>query len=289
MDVTVSTHFRSYHGILVILIGSLCLLLPLFLLLFYPKKWFQKYLNVLKLNRYGLQKFFDSFAGCYKDGTEPGTRDCCYFAALFLLLRILTYLVLSAFPITCAIAINGIIIMLFMAFFVACQPYKAKFAVYNWITGLMLALMAAMNMALLGALMSQIKTLNYMQFSFLVLIVLMLIPQLYTSLLSLLDGCSTLFTHISQKGGHLHSVTNSNIMGTEITINFIIDMSVHIINQREHMQTPGSTHVFLIETVNIFCMGTTYSISYHFVHNEKYILEWTIAYLKLITQCSYSV
>ena len=91
------------YGILAILIGLLCSLLPLLLLLFHPMKWFQKCLNGLKLNRYGLHIFVDSFAGCYKDGTEPGTRDCRYFAALFLLLRILTYLVLSVFPITCAI------------------------------------------------------------------------------------------------------------------------------------------------------------------------------------------
>ena len=200
-DPTVEYFGREHYlyGILAILIGLLCSLLPLLLLLFYPMKWFQKCLNGLKLNRYGLHIFVDSFAGCYKDGTEPGTRDCRYFAALFLLLRILTYLVISVFTITCAIAINGIIIMLFMAFFVSCQPYKAKYAVYNRITGLMLVLMSAMNMALLGALMSQIKTLNYMQFSFLVLIVLMLIPQLYISALTLRWLFNLVHAHKSER------------------------------------------------------------------------------------------
>ncbi len=31
--------------------------------------------------------FMDSFQGCYKDGTEPGTRDCRWFASVFFLAR----------------------------------------------------------------------------------------------------------------------------------------------------------------------------------------------------------
>ena len=173
------------YGILAFLIFLFCSLIPLLLLLFYPMKCFQQCLNHLKLNWYGLCIFVDSFTGCYKDGTEPGTQDCRYFAALFLLLRILTYLTLYILPPTCAIAINAIIIMLFMAFFVACQPYKAKFAAYNWITGIMLALTSAAYMALLGVLLSQIKTLSYTRFSFLVLLVLMFIPQLYICTITL--------------------------------------------------------------------------------------------------------
>ena len=186
-DPTVEYFGREHrlYGILAIFIFLFCSLLPLLLLLFYPMKCFQKCLNCLKLNRYGLSIFVDSFAGCYKDGTEPGTRDCRYFAALFLLLRILTYLILSILPPTCAIAINSIIIMLFMALFVACQPYKARFAMYNWITGIMLALTSAAYMALLGILLSQIKTLRYMQLNFMVLFVLMLVPQLYISAVTL--------------------------------------------------------------------------------------------------------
>lgn len=180
-DPTVKYFGREHlpYGILAVFIFILCSLLPLLLLFFYPMKCFQKCLNRLKLNWYGLCIFVDSFAGCYKDGTEPGTRDCRYFAALFLLLRISTYVVLSILPPTYAIAINGILMMLFMALFIACQPYKARFAAYNWITGIMLALTSATYMALLGVLLSQIKTLSYTRFSLLVLFMVMFIPQLY--------------------------------------------------------------------------------------------------------------
>ena len=60
---------------------------PFVLLLLYPMKWFQECLNFFKLSHFALHTFVDSFAGCYKDETEPGTRDCRYFAAFFLLLR----------------------------------------------------------------------------------------------------------------------------------------------------------------------------------------------------------
>ena len=173
------------YGILALSIFLFCSLIPLLLLLFYPMKCFQRCLNRFKLNWYGLCIFVDSFAGCYKDGTEPGTRDCRYFAALFLLLRILTYLTLYTLPPTCAGTINAIIIVLFMTLFVACQPYKDKYAAYNWITTIMLALSSAVYVALLGVSLSQIKTLSYTKFSSWVLFVLVFIPQLYISTVTL--------------------------------------------------------------------------------------------------------
>ena len=35
-----------------------------------------------------LHVFMDSFQGCYKDGTEPGTRDCRWFSAVPFIIRI---------------------------------------------------------------------------------------------------------------------------------------------------------------------------------------------------------
>ena len=72
------------YGVLALVILTLSNILPLLLLTFYPMRCFQKCLNCCKLshNIIALHTFVDSFAGCYKDGTEPETRDCCYFAGL---------------------------------------------------------------------------------------------------------------------------------------------------------------------------------------------------------------
>ena len=55
------------YGILAIISFILINLLPFLLLLLYPMKWFQTFLNSVIL------LYMDSSAGYYKDGTEPGT------------------------------------------------------------------------------------------------------------------------------------------------------------------------------------------------------------------------
>ena len=92
-DATV-VYFGKQHlpyGIMAILFFLVFNILPFLLLLFYPMKCFQSCLNQLKLSHIILHTFVESFMGYYKDGTEPGTKDCRYFAAMFLLLRISFY------------------------------------------------------------------------------------------------------------------------------------------------------------------------------------------------------
>ena len=85
------------YAILAILISILFIILPTLLLLFYPFRFFQWLLNCCKINCYILTAFMDAFQGSYNDGTEPGTRDCRWFAALYLVLRIS---MLAAFALT---------------------------------------------------------------------------------------------------------------------------------------------------------------------------------------------
>ena len=115
------------YGIMALFFFTGFNIFPLLLLLFYPMKWFQKCLNSLRLSHLALHTFVDSFAGCYKDGTEPGTRDCRYFAALYLLVRLVFYIVYEVilteyFYGMTAIIITGVL-LLYMFF----QPYKPKF------------------------------------------------------------------------------------------------------------------------------------------------------------------
>ena len=61
--------------------------LPALFLLLYPLKIFQKSLGCCGRRLLALHAFADVFQGCYKNGTN-GTRDCRYFAGLYLVLRI---------------------------------------------------------------------------------------------------------------------------------------------------------------------------------------------------------
>jgi hypothetical protein len=104
---------------------------PFLLLLLYPVKWFQKCLNLCKINKIALHTFVDSFAGCYKDGTEPGTRDCRYFAALSFLLRFANCVsVFSTFD-GYYLVIFPIILVCFSTLFISAQPYRSKFSQHN--------------------------------------------------------------------------------------------------------------------------------------------------------------
>ena len=80
-----STH-RPY-AILAIVVLVVFGVLPVLILMLYPFRWFQKILNVLPVRWHVLHTFMDSFLGCYKDGTESGTRNCRWFATLLLIVR----------------------------------------------------------------------------------------------------------------------------------------------------------------------------------------------------------
>ena len=108
------------------------IIMPFLLLIFYPMKWFQTCLNQLKLgHNIALHTFVESFIGYYKDGTEPGTKDCRYFAGLFLLLRMLFYTALAVTKNISFMIIFCSGCTFFTILFVMCMPYKAQYSIYN--------------------------------------------------------------------------------------------------------------------------------------------------------------
>ena len=86
------------YAVLAIVVVPVFVLLPILLLILYPFCWFQKFLNLFPVRWYILHTFMDSFQGCYKDGTQPGTRDYRWFASAFFILRLLL-LVIALFNI----------------------------------------------------------------------------------------------------------------------------------------------------------------------------------------------
>ena len=89
-------YFGSRHlpyAILAMSVLTVFVLLPTLLLILYPFRWFQRLLSFFPFRWYILHTFMDSFYGCYKDSTQPGTRDCRWFASLFFIVRILFYII----------------------------------------------------------------------------------------------------------------------------------------------------------------------------------------------------
>ena len=118
-------------GNLALIVLMLFNCLPFVLLVLYPVKWFQQCLNYSRLNNFALYMFVDSFVGCYKDGTEPGTRDCRYFAALLLLLRFANCVSIFWTFDNYYLVIFPIVLACFATIFISAQPYRAKFSHHN--------------------------------------------------------------------------------------------------------------------------------------------------------------
>ena len=117
------------YAIITLLLSFTVLLVPVIILLLYPCLCFQRCLNRFHLRSLTLHTFVDAFQGCYKDGTN-GTRDCRYFAALQLVLRLLFPMVffLTEEAIIAAF-LAFVVLALYILLFVITQPYKDE--VYN--------------------------------------------------------------------------------------------------------------------------------------------------------------
>ena len=115
------------YAILALFVVTFFNILPILLLLFYQFMWFQKLLNYLPLRLYVLHTFMDLLQGCYKNGTQPGTRDHRWFSAMFLILRIVIFTVF-AYTLNAMVFVLGVITtLLFCNLLVCIQPYKEEY------------------------------------------------------------------------------------------------------------------------------------------------------------------
>ena len=106
---------------------------PALVLLLYPTKLFQKCLGCCGSRWLALHAFADVFQGCYKNGTN-GTRDCRYFAGLYLVLRIVLLLAMyggSVFGIYDEM-VSIICLVIAALLFLLFRPYKDKFWLNVW-------------------------------------------------------------------------------------------------------------------------------------------------------------
>ena len=74
-------------AMLSISLSVLFIVIPTLILILYPFQCFQKCLSCCHVQLHCLRAFVDSFQGCYKDGTEPGTYDLRLLSSYGLVLR----------------------------------------------------------------------------------------------------------------------------------------------------------------------------------------------------------
>jgi len=116
------------YAVIAIFILSLLTFLPILVLCLYPFKYVQNCLNKHPGRfRLVLNTFVDSFQGCYKNGTDKGTRDCRFFSALQFITRTA---IITAYCFTLSITF-GNLVSVFLAVVVLTilivDPFKKDF------------------------------------------------------------------------------------------------------------------------------------------------------------------
>ena len=123
----------------------------------------------------------DAFRGCYKDGTEPGTRDCRWLASVLFLTRYV--LMFIAYTTTFNYPLASIVLVIVSIVFVTVQPFKQSVSHYNHITVTLLLLFAVGYSSAIGTCRSMKRYLQFMYSTSLFIVAIL--PFLYISFLSL--------------------------------------------------------------------------------------------------------
>ena len=116
------------YAVLAIFVLLVFTFLPIVLLCLYPCRCFQRFLNVSHLRCQALHTFMDAFQGCYKDGTN-GTRDCRFFAAVYLIARVAVHLSLVTTLVSYSNSVFITLLLIMILLLCSFQPYKKQF--YN--------------------------------------------------------------------------------------------------------------------------------------------------------------
>ena len=138
------------YAILAIATLFFFVLLPVLILILYPYSCFQKLLNMFPFRWYILHTFVDSFHGCYKNGTEPGTRDCRWFASFFFIMRFSLFFVAGITFTSVYFIIISVVLVIFIILLVNVEPFKENLSRYSGINAVCFLLLAMWHVSIIG-------------------------------------------------------------------------------------------------------------------------------------------
>ena len=177
------------YAIIALLLLLIFVIFPIVLLLLYPMRCFQRCLGHCGLRCHALRIFMDAFQGCYKDGTN-GTRDCRYFGALYLIIRIISFFVLALTVDVLFFAVGQFMLIVFAMLIAIIQPYKAEFAIYNIVDTVFILILALWYCTLLCLEVASLKDHRYTSTSKVAMTVVAILPLFYITAITLHWLCS---------------------------------------------------------------------------------------------------
>lgn len=154
-------------------------IIPTSILLLYSFRFSQSILTKLHLQSSFLSLFVSPFYRCYKDGTEPNTRDCRWFSAFFLILRIILPLVYSFTLGSVFLPLAVIIIFIFVMILITVKPYKPAYAHFIKFDVTFLLLLALFYLSMISIDVSSIKDHRLVRASYYLTVVFGVVPLLY--------------------------------------------------------------------------------------------------------------
>ena len=167
------------YAILAIFILTLFVCIPTIILILYPFQFFQKFLSLFPFHWHYLHAFVDSFQGCYKDGTEPGTFDYRWVSVLVLLFRLILFVIftLTLSMIDFVYAILALVVILIAI--INIQPFKKTAVRYPSNDPIFLVLLSLVFVANIGRHVARSEN-TFFHYSALILLALStVVPIIY--------------------------------------------------------------------------------------------------------------
>ncbi len=166
------------YAILALFVGVFVVILPIVFLIVYPMNWFQKCLNVLKIQRQCLDMFVNCYQGYYKDGTN-GTRDYRWFCVVGFLLKLIVFAVFTFSQSIYCFSIGALVTVTLMFVQLSTRPYKEEFKVYNITDAFMLLILCGLFIMVIAGDEADIKASYFSTFSYSILGLIGIIPIIY--------------------------------------------------------------------------------------------------------------
>ncbi len=167
------------YGILAIVMLSIFSIFPAIFLALYPLMCFQKFLNLFPVRWYILHTFADAFYGCYKDGTQPGTRDYRWCSSVFFVIRVLQFLLYFDPTRTVYNLLITIVLVLYTTLFAVLQPFKSSVSHFNGLHIIFLQALTIFSLVPLGISISEVQAPQYILLFYVIGVFTSLVPFLY--------------------------------------------------------------------------------------------------------------
>ena len=114
------------YAILALTILTVFVAIPTIIFILYPCQLFQKFLSLFPINWHFLHAFVDSFQGCYKDGTEPGTFDCRWFSVITLIIKPIFFTLFGLTLSTMYFIYALVVLLILIIVLINIEPYKKE-------------------------------------------------------------------------------------------------------------------------------------------------------------------